>query len=88
METILFEIEKILNNLQIFTNSKILLEKSYFNLQQVLTKVRNELKRSKNYLQPFKTTKNNQYKNKIDSSKVSVLDFECRLGLGSGQEMT
>ena len=33
-------------------------------------------------------TKNNQYKNQIDPSKVSVLDFERRSGLGSGQEMT
>ena len=35
----------------------------------VLTKVKNDLK-------PSKTTKNNQYENLIDSSKVFVLGFQ------------
>ena len=41
----------------------------------VLTKERYELK-------PSNTTKNNQYKNLIDSSKVFVLDFRMQVGGG------
>ena len=49
----------------------------------VLTEERNELKRSKtteNELKPSNVTKNNQYKNLIDSSRVFDLDFRTQVG--------
>ena len=47
---------------------------------KVLTKVRNDLKRSKTDLKSSKTIKNNQNKNLIDSPKVFVLDFRTQVG--------
>ena len=37
--------------------------------------IQNDLKRFKSDQRPSKTTKNNQYKDLIDSSKAFVLDF-------------
>ena len=35
---------------------------------------------TQNNLEPSKTTKNNQYKNLIDLSKIFVLDFQTQVG--------
>ena len=48
-----------------------------------LAEEKNELKRSKTDLHDLKlskTTKNNEYKNLIDTSKVFVLDFRTQVG--------